>query len=110
MNSPTTRGKSPVTKACLEGHGGKQGVEHGQIQQSSREEWRHQAKRELRTVLQVSKCQEAVRGLGEDRDFPLYLSSYLSPGASGRREGEDMAPSHHSSNFLEHDLKGCQVH
>lgn len=59
------------------------------------------------------KCLSAKKqygGVGEDRDFPLYLSSYLSPGASGRREGEDMAPSHHSSNFLEHDLKGCQVH
>lgn len=55
--SPTTWGKSPVTKAWLEGHGGQQGTEHGQTQQSSQEERQHRVKR----VLQVSKRQEAGR-------------------------------------------------
>lgn len=67
MISPTTWAKSPVTKAWLEGHGGQQGAEHGQIQQSSQEERQHRAKR----VLQVSKRQEA----GQERS-EIFLCIY----------------------------------
>lgn len=56
------------------------------------------------------KCLSANKQAGEVRDFPLHLSTYLSPDSSGRREGKDLAPSHHSSYFLEHGLKGFHVH